>query len=55
MRDGCFNAGSYLYFERTVLEAMYRAGRVAATSWLASGPRIDDLDEPAASLAEPLA
>src|SRR5205823_3216910 len=54
MRDGCFNAGSYLYFERTVLDAMYRAGRVAATSWLAAGPRVDDLDEPASSLAAPL-
>src|SRR4029077_2249996 len=55
MRDGCFNAGSYLYFERTVLDAMYRAGRIAATSWLAAGPRVDDLDEPAAGLAAPLA
>jgi len=55
MRDGCFNAGSYLYFERTVLDAMYRAGRVAATSWLAAGPRVDDLDERLAGLAEPVA
>ncbi|HJQ82876.1 MAG TPA: patatin-like phospholipase family protein [Candidatus Binatia bacterium] len=55
MRDDCFNAGSYLYFERSVLEAMHRAGRVAATSWLAAGPRIDDLDEPAAGLAAPIA
>jgi predicted acylesterase/phospholipase RssA len=36
-----FNAGSYLYFERTALLDMYRAGRAAAHHWLASGPAID--------------
>src|SRR5213594_2908661 len=50
-RDGCFNAGSYLYFERHVLEAMQAAGRRAATAWLAAGPLVDELDEPRASLA----
>ncbi|MFN8640619.1 MAG: patatin-like phospholipase family protein [Candidatus Binatia bacterium] len=37
-RDGSFDAGSYLYFERRVLEEMRAAGRRAATRWLA-GPR----------------
>ena len=50
-RNGCFNAGSYLYFERHVLEAMQAAGRRAATAWLAAGPLVDELDEPRASLA----
>jgi len=50
-RDGCFNAGSYLYFERQVLAAMHSAGRRAASAWLAAGPRIDHLDEPAAGAA----
>lgn len=54
MRDGCFTAGSYLYFERSVLERMYRAGRVAATSWLAAGPRVDDLDDAPAGVAVPV-
>jgi NTE family protein len=53
MRDACFDAGSYLYFERSVLERMYRAGRIATGSWLARGPRIDDLDDPAAVVAMP--
>src|SRR2546427_9498533 len=39
-RNGCFNAGSYLYFERHVLEAMQAAGRRAATAWLAAGPLV---------------
>src|SRR5437773_7909309 len=55
MRDAAFNAGSYLYFERNILAKMHHAGRVAASSWLAAGPRIDHLDGPAASLAAPLA
>jgi hypothetical protein len=55
MRDACFNAGSYLYFERGILTAMHQAGRLAATSWLVGGPRIDHLDEPAAGAAVPLA
>ena len=54
MRDACFNAGSYLYFERTILCAMHQAGRRAASSWLAAGPRIDHLDPPAAGLAAPI-
>lgn len=43
-RDGSFNAGSYLYFERGVLEAMRKAGRRAAAAWLAAGPRVDRLE-----------
>jgi predicted acylesterase/phospholipase RssA len=54
MRDACFNAGSYLYFERGILSAMHHAGRRAATSWLIGGPRVDHLDEPAAGVAVPL-
>jgi len=50
-RDACFNAGSYLYFERSVLAAMYAAGRRAGSAWLAAGPRVDRLDEPAAGVA----
>jgi len=50
-RDNCFDAGSYLYFERKVLAAMQAAGRRAANSWLAAGPRIDRLDEAAAGVA----
>jgi predicted acylesterase/phospholipase RssA len=42
-RDGSFNAGSYLYFERGVLEDMRAAGRRAAAAWLADGPRVDRL------------
>jgi len=53
VRDACFNAGSYLYFERTILTAMHGAGRRAASSWLAGGPRVDHLDEPAMSVATP--
>jgi predicted acylesterase/phospholipase RssA len=54
VRDACFNAGSYLYFERRILSAMHQAGRRAAGAWLARGPRIDDLDEPIHTLAAPL-
>lgn len=50
-RDRCFNAGSYLYFERTVLGEMRAAGRRAANAWLATGPRIDQLQESAAGAA----
>ena len=50
-RDACFNAGSYLYFERSVLAMMHAAGRRAATAWLAAGPRVDHLEEPAAGVA----
>jgi predicted acylesterase/phospholipase RssA len=37
-----FNAGSYLYFERKNLKAMYDAGEQAARDWLAGGPELDD-------------
>jgi len=47
----CFNAGSYLYFERETLAASYEAGRRAARAWLAAGPRVDDLDESRAGAA----
>lgn len=43
-RDGSFNAGSYLYFERGVLETMRKAGRRATSAWLAAGPRVDRLE-----------
>jgi len=33
-----FDAGSYLYFERAALMAMYESGRRAASAWLAAGP-----------------
>ena len=48
-RVGCFNAGSYLYFERGVLDSMYESGLRAATKWLAAGPLVDHLDEPPSS------
>src|SRR5207247_521561 len=51
VRAAFFNAGSYLYFERGILVAMHDAGRRAAGSWLAAGPRVDHLDEPEAELA----
>jgi NTE family protein len=35
-----FDAGSYLYFERTALMAMYEAGRQAARRWLHQGPQV---------------
>jgi len=50
-RDACFNAGSYLYFERGVLAVMQAAGRRAASAWLAAGPRVDHLSEHAAGVA----
>jgi NTE family protein len=50
-RDGSFNAGSYLYFERAVLADMHAAGRRAASAWLAAGPRVDHLEESAAGVA----
>ena len=37
-----FNAGSYLFFVRDALIAMYEAGRLAARRWLAEGPLLDD-------------
>lgn len=36
-----FNAGSYLFFERQQLLAMYQAGQQAARAWLARGPELD--------------
>ena len=50
-RDGSFNAGSYLYFERGVLADMRAAGRRAAGAWLSAGPRVDRLDPTAAGEA----
>jgi predicted acylesterase/phospholipase RssA len=50
-RDACFNAGSYLYFERSVLAAMHSAGRRAGNAWLSAGPRVDHLEEHAAGMA----
>jgi predicted acylesterase/phospholipase RssA len=40
-RGACFDAGSYLFFERHVLAAMREAGKRAAGCWLAAGPRVD--------------
>jgi NTE family protein len=45
-RGACFDAGSYLFFDRTVLAAMHEAGRRSAEAWLAAGPRVDCLEEP---------
>jgi predicted acylesterase/phospholipase RssA len=52
VRAACFNAGSYLYFERRILSEMHEAGRRAGGVWLAAGPRVDDLEEPARGVAE---
>ena len=40
-----FDAGSYLYFERAQLLAMYEAGKRAAEAWLARGPERDERPE----------
>jgi len=40
-----------LYFERGILAAMHAAGRRAANAWLADGPQVDRLLEPAAGAA----
>ena len=53
MRHACFNAGSYLYFERHILSALHEAGRRAASAWLAAGPQVDHLDEPVVSVVTP--
>lgn len=50
-RDGSFDAGSYLYFERRVLDEMRAAGRRAASKWMAAGPRVDRLEPPAEGAA----
>jgi NTE family protein len=36
-----FDAGSYLYFERKPMLAMFAAGQRAAERWLARGPEVD--------------
>jgi hypothetical protein len=43
-RNDVFTPGSYLYFERRVLDLMFRQGQEAASAWLAAGPRVDRLD-----------
>jgi NTE family protein len=48
-RHACFDAGSYLYFDRRVLAGMRSEGRRAAKAWLAAGPRPDRLEVPAAA------
>jgi len=50
-RDGRFNAGSYLYFERGVLAEMRRAGQRAAKLWLSHGPVVDRLTDTQAGAA----
>ena len=52
-RGSVFNSGSYLYFDRKVIRAMYQAGRQAAVAWLAGGPALDHLAEPAVLAALP--
>jgi predicted acylesterase/phospholipase RssA len=42
-RTGHFDAGSYLYFQRSVLQKMRSLGRQAADGWLAEGPPVDQL------------
>lgn len=41
-----FNAGSYLYFEREAMLAMYEAGQQAALAWLERGPTVDGRNLP---------
>lgn len=41
-----FDAGSYYYFERQALQAMYEAGQAAARRWLAAGPELDSRESP---------
>ena len=43
-RDATFTAGSYLYFDRQVIARMHRLGIEAAETWLAAGPRVDQLE-----------
>jgi predicted acylesterase/phospholipase RssA len=50
-RDGRFDTGSYLYFERDHLRAMHAAGWRAAGSWLRAGPRVDQLEDESAGEA----
>ncbi len=42
-RNGRFDTGSYLYFERKVLQHFRLAGRRAGDDWLAAGPLVDHL------------
>ncbi len=42
--SGHFDAGSYLYFERNAMLAMYEEGRQAARAWLERGPQLDGRD-----------
>jgi len=44
-KNGGFDTGSFLYFEREVLGHMYSAGQRAAAGWLGKGPPIDRLEE----------
>jgi hypothetical protein len=53
-RGSVFSSGSYLYFERKVIRGMYEAGRQAGAAWLAAGPRLDHLEEPAFPAALPV-
>jgi predicted acylesterase/phospholipase RssA len=41
-----FDAGSYYYFERRALQAMFEAGQAAARRWLETGPQLDSRDSP---------
>jgi predicted acylesterase/phospholipase RssA len=52
-RDDVFNAGSYLYFERSVLNRMRAAGRRSAAAWLSDGPLEDHLPEALETAATP--
>jgi predicted acylesterase/phospholipase RssA len=42
-RNDVFNTGSYLDFSGPQLERMYEQGRARARSWLAAGPKPDEL------------
>jgi NTE family protein len=52
-RNGGFDAGSFLYFERSVIEEIRESGRRAADAWLAAGPPIDQLDDVMPAEPEP--
>jgi hypothetical protein len=53
-RGSVFSSGSYLYFERNVIRGMYEAGVQAGAAWLAAGPQVDHLQEPAFPAAVPV-
>lgn len=42
-RNDVFKTGSYLDFTQPQLDRMYEQGRAAARSWLAAGPKLDEL------------